>query len=155
MPGKIAGELKQTRPMPPEAEAFFNLRRTADFLVGLVAEALKPADLSPTQYNVLRILRGAGKEGRTCGEIGDRLVARDPDITRLLDRLEKRSLIARSRESKDRRVITVRITSAGLQTLRQLEKAVEEAIRLPLSRLGNGRLSTLIQLLEEIRTPEN
>ncbi len=134
--------------MTLEAEAFLNIRRTADFLVGRVADVLKPADLSLTQYNVLRILRGAGDDGRTCGEIGERLVTRDPDITRLLDRLEKRRLIARARDSRDRRVITVRITHEGALLLKQLDSPVDSAVRGALSRLGAKGLSHLIELLE-------
>ena len=93
------------------------LQRTADRLHWRLSEMLKPHGLSPTQYNALRILRGAGDEGRSCSEIAERMINRDPDITRLVDRLERRGLVARSREGRDRRVITTRITPAGLELL--------------------------------------
>ena len=100
----------------PEEAAFLDLLRATDMLSrGLIA-VLKTADLSSTQYNVLRILRGA-PEGLPCGEVANRMITRDPDITRLLDRLEKRGLISRSREIKDRRTVTARITPAGLKLL--------------------------------------
>ncbi len=152
MAGKIALELKQTRPLSLEAEAMLNIKRTTSYLEAAVAHALKTHDLSSTQYNVLRILRGAGKAGLPCREIGERLVTREPDITRLLDRLEKRGLLGRSRESQDRRVITVRITDAGLAALKELDHPVEDAVRQPLRRLGTDRLAQLIEMLEEVRS---
>ncbi len=152
MAGRIALELKQTRPLSLEAEAMLNLKRTTSYLEAAVARALKIQDLSSTQYNVLRILRGAGKAGLPCREIGERLVTREPDITRLLDRLEKRGLLGRSRESQDRRVITVRITDAGLAALKELDHPVEDAVRQPLRKLGTDRLAQLIEMLEEVRT---
>src|SRR6202171_508703 len=102
------------RPAHPEEAAFLDLLRATDMLSrGLIA-VLKQEDLSATQYNVLRILRGA-PEGLPCGEIANRMITKDPDITRLLDRLEKRGLISRTREVKDRRTVTARITPAGLK----------------------------------------
>src|SRR5277367_2944384 len=97
------------RPAPcPEELAYLELCRTTDLLSRNLAPLLKPEDLSATQYNVLRILRGA-PEGLPCGEIGNRMITRDPDITRVLDRLEKRSLISRCRETKDRRTVWTKI----------------------------------------------
>src|SRR5690349_12161715 len=90
---------------------------------------IKSHGLSPTQYNVLRILRGSGEQGRTCGEIGDRMITRDPDITRLLDRMEKRGLIRRERQSKDRRVILAYITPEGLDVLTRLDAVIPETIK--------------------------
>ena len=113
----------------PEQEAFLAVLRTADALMGDLADLLKPHGLSPTQYNALRILRGAGAgccdgghhdpaaKGIACREIGDRMITRDPDLTRLLDRLEARGLIARARDSSDRRVVTTRITASGFGAL--------------------------------------
>src|SRR5579862_7012318 len=99
MGGRLRAEIKQTRPFESlEAEAVLNVQRTADLFFRATSEALKSADLSPTQYNALRILRGAGKEGLACNEVGERMVARDPDITRLLDRLEDRGLVQRERD---------------------------------------------------------
>src|SRR5688572_11825070 len=107
----LQSEIKQRKPFQlREEELFLNIVRTADLLARKGSELFKDADLSPNQYNVLRILRGAGAEGLACGEVGERMVTRDPDITRLLDRLEKRDLVRRSREKGDRRVVTARIT---------------------------------------------
>ena len=107
----IQAEIKQTKPFKSlEEEASVALVRTADQLARRGAEMLKRHGLSPTQYNALRILRGAGEKGMACSEIGERMINHDPDITRLIDRLERRGLVVRSREQKDRRVITTRIT---------------------------------------------
>jgi DNA-binding MarR family transcriptional regulator len=151
VPGRIAAELKQTRPMSLPEEALLNIHRTAGHLEAGMAELLKPAGLSAGQYNALRILRGAGKAGLACREIGERMVTRDPDITRLLDRLEKRGLTARSRESADRRVITVRITAAGLRLLRPLDGAVARFVARQMGKLDSKRLRALIDALELVR----
>src|SRR6266480_2682031 len=105
-------ETKPHRRTCPEEAAFLELIRTTDMLSRPFAHLLKTEELSQTQYNVLRILRGS-PEGLACGEIGNRMITRDPDITRLLDRLEKRGLISRCREPKDRRTVVVRMTPAG------------------------------------------
>src|SRR6202049_3943019 len=104
------------QPECPEEAAFLELVRTTDLLSRGLVRVLKTEDLSATQYNVLRILRGA-PEGLLCGEIASRMITRDPDVTRLLDRLEKRGLISRCRETKDRRTVMARITQAGLKLL--------------------------------------
>jgi DNA-binding MarR family transcriptional regulator len=138
--------------MPSSEEAaFLDLLRTTDMLSrGLVA-ILKPEDLSSTQYNVLRILRGA-PEGLPCGEIAKRMITRDPDITRLLDRLEKRGLISRSREARDRRTVMARITGAGLKLLARFDEPIQEAHRKQLGHLGRERLRLLTDLLREARS---
>lgn len=135
-----------------EVEAFLNLQRTADALLRGIEAVLKPFGLSPTQYNVLRILRGAGPEGLACRHIGDRMLTRDPDITRLLDRLEARKLVSRTREQKDRRVLTTRVTEAGLEILKQLDAPIAQAHRKQLGHLGEARLRTLSSLLELARS---
>jgi DNA-binding MarR family transcriptional regulator len=112
---------------------------------------LKRWELSPAQYNVLRILRGAEPDGLNCRGIGQRMIAHDPDITRLLDRLEKRGLAQRQRDRVDRRVITTRITETGLALLAQADRPVEEFNRQLMGSLGAERLRTLIQLLDELR----
>ncbi len=145
-------EIQQTKPFHNlEDEALVALQRTADRLHWRLSEMLKPHGLSPTQYNALRILRGAGDEGRACSEIAERMINRDPDITRLVDRLERRGLVARSREGRDRRVITTRITPAGLELLQSLDRPIEEFNRKMLGPLGEQRLRTLVQLLEAAR----
>jgi DNA-binding MarR family transcriptional regulator len=135
----------------PEEAAFLDMLRATDMLSrGLIA-VLKSEDLSMTQYNVLRILRGA-PGGLPCGEIANRMITRDPDITRLLDRLEKRGLISRSRETKDRRMVTARITPAGLKLLGSLDEPVQTTHRKQLGHLGRNRLRALTELLHEARS---
>lgn len=148
----IQAEIQQTKPFSSlEDEALVSLHRTADRLQWRLSEMLKAHGLSPTQYNALRILRGARDEGRACSEIAERMINRDPDITRLLDRLERRGLVARSREGRDRRVITTRITPAGLELLQALDEPVEELNQKMLGPLGEQQLRTFIRLLEAIR----
>lgn len=148
----IQAEIQQTKPFSSlEGEALVALQRTADQLQWRLSEMLKPYGLSPTQYNALRILRGAKDEGRACSEIAERMINRDPDITRLVDRLERRGLVARSREDRDRRVITTRITPAGLALLESLDHPVEEFNRRTLGPLGKEQLRTLLRLLEVAR----
>jgi DNA-binding MarR family transcriptional regulator len=134
----------------PEEKAFLDLLRTCDLLSRGAAYVLKAEDLSPTQYNVLRILRGEPK-GLPCGEIGCRMITRDPDITRLLDRLEKRGLISRFRDTEDRRVVLTRISSEGLKVLSRLDIPVQDAHRKQLGHLGRARLRQLADLLEVAR----
>ena len=134
----------------PEEAAFLDLLRTCDLLSRGPAQVLKAEDLSATQYNVLRILRGA-PEGLPCGEIGSRMITRDPDITRLLDRLEKRELISRCRETKDRRMVMARITPGGFKLLGRLDAPVQEAHRKQLGHLGRERLRALAELLQASR----
>lgn len=150
---KRGAQPRNKRPGMPSSEeaAFLDLLRTTDMLSrGLVA-ILKPEDLSSTQYNVLRILRGA-PEGLPCGEIAKRMITRDPDITRLLDRLEKRGLISRSREARDRRTVMARITGAGLKLLARFDEPIQEAHRKQLGHLGRERLRLLTDLLREARS---
>jgi DNA-binding MarR family transcriptional regulator len=150
-PSRIAGAIKQTKPFQgPEHAAYIAIQRAASELTQDVTELLKPAGLSGAQYNVLRILRGAGKGGLACGEIGDRLVARDPDITRLLDRMEQRGLVSRARQEDDRRVVTARITRKGLDLLGDLDERVHGLHRVQLSHLGATKLAQLIQLLNAV-----
>ena len=134
----------------PEEEAFLDLLRTTDLLSRGPAQVLKAEDLSATQYNVLRILRGA-PEGLACGEIGNRMITRDPDITRLLDRLEKRGLISRARDTKDRRMVLTHITPDGLKLLARLDEPVQEMHRRQLGHLGRERLRQLANLLSACR----
>ncbi len=130
--------------------AFLDLLRTTDILSRRLIPVLKSADLSSTQYNVLRILRGA-PAGLACGEIAGRMITRDPDVTRLLDRLEKRGLISRSRETKDRRTVMTRITPDGLKLLSRLDEPVRAAHRRQLGHLGRNRLRALTDLLRAAR----
>jgi DNA-binding MarR family transcriptional regulator len=150
---KRESHAKDKRPGIPSSEeaAFLDLLRTTDMLSRGLVTILRPEDLTSTQYNVLRILRGA-PEGLPCGEIAKRMITRDPDITRLLDRLEKRGLISRSREARDRRTVMARITSAGLKLLARLDEPVQEAHRKQLGHLDRGHLRLLTELLREARS---
>lgn len=124
--------------------------RTTDLLSRAPAQLLKTEELSSTQYNVLRILRGA-PEGLLCGEVAARMISRDPDITRLLDRLEKRGLIARSRQQRDRRMVLARITEDGLALLERLDEPMQEVHRRQLGHLGRKLLRELTSLLTATR----
>ncbi|MBC7924269.1 MAG: MarR family transcriptional regulator [Bryobacteraceae bacterium] len=152
MPGKLLVELQQTQPFSSlEEEAVLNLRRTADLMEREMSAVLKPYTLSSVQYNVLRILRGAGAEGAHCKKVGERMVTPEPDVTRLVDRLEQRGFVFRQRTEKDRRFVTVCITQEGLDLLASLDQPVREVSYKTLHRLGSEKLNTLIGLLEEIR----
>jgi DNA-binding MarR family transcriptional regulator len=135
------------RKAPSRQDALFlELLRTTDTLTRRMAHLLKGEDLSTTQYNVLRILRGAA-EGLTCGEVANRMITRDPDITRLLDRLERRGLTSRCRETKDRRMVLTRITPVGLELLGKLDEPVQDAHRKQLGHLSGKELAALSELL--------
>ena len=137
-------------PSCPEEAAYLELVRTTDMLSRPLSQLLKPEELSSNQYNVLRILRGA-RGGLPCGEIGNRMITRDPDITRLLDRLEKRELIARWRDAVDRRVVMAKITPAGMKLLARMDEPVQQAHRRQLGHLGRERLRALTRLLQAAR----
>lgn len=147
---ELQGGSKRRGSLPEEA-AFLDLLRTTDMLSRGLARILKTEDLSATQYNVLRILRGA-PDGLPCGEIASRMITRDPDITRLLDRLERRGLISRYRETKDRRMVLARITPEGLKLLARLDEPVQDTHRKQLSHLGRERLRALTELLQAARS---
>ncbi|HEX9937967.1 MAG TPA: MarR family transcriptional regulator [Longimicrobium sp.] len=154
MPGKIQREILQNKPIPSlEEEAYLNVQRTANVLLQGLTEVLRGHDLTPTQYNVLRILRGAGDKGLTAGEVGDRMITRDPDVTRLLDRLEKRGLASRWRCTTDRRVVWTRITDAGLAAIAPLDAEIAELHLAQLAHIGAEGLTSLIALLEAAREP--
>ena len=116
-----------------------------------MVEGLKPSGLSPSQFNVLRILRGAGPEGLACGAVCERMVNYDPDLTRLLDRLEAAALVEKIRDAKDRRVVKARITKAGLRAVEKADSAVRERLVGTLRSLGPRRLEMLADLLEMAR----
>jgi DNA-binding MarR family transcriptional regulator len=134
----------------PEEVAHLEMMRTMEALSHKFVHVFKAEDLSSTQYNVLRILRGA-PEGLPCGEIGNRMVTRDSDITRLLDRLEKRSLVSRQRETKDRRTVWTQITPKGLELLARLDEPMLTTHIKLLGHLGTKRLKLLADLLRLVR----
>jgi DNA-binding MarR family transcriptional regulator len=138
------------RPGSREEAVFLDLLRTCDLLSRRPAQLLKIEDLSATQYNVLRILRGS-PEGLPCGEIASRMITRDPDVTRLLDRMEKRGLITRSRDNKDRRTVVGRITPDGIKLLARLDEPIQEIHRKQLGHFGGNQLWSLTELLAAAR----
>lgn len=135
----------------PEEEALLNLLRTADCLQRVLQRKIRPWGITSTQYNVLRILRGAQPRGLTCSAIGDRMITAEPDITRLLARLRALKLIRQQRDKHDRRVLWTQISPAGLALLEETDSAVQQFPRELLGHLGDEQLATLIQLLEQAR----
>jgi len=149
---RLQDEIKQTRPFAGlEQEAYLSLGRTWAILDHSTAESLRVHEITPTQYNVLRILRGAGEDGLCRGEVMERMVARVPDATRLLDRMESAGLIMRERSREDRRFVTTRITEKGLQLLAELDEKVLELHRRQFAGLDEKALRLLIELLGAVR----
>lgn len=154
MVDRLRTEIKQKRPFSSvQQEVVLALMRTADQLAVPMLDVLRPVNLSLSQYNVLRILRGAGSEQLPCGEITSRMVRREPDLTRLLDRLEARGLVERERSTTDRRSVLTQITPAGLELLEQLDRPMEDRIRGTLSHVPAKRLRELLEILEQARRP--
>ncbi len=148
----LRDELKQTRPFRSvEQEALLSIERTAAVLGYAFAEQLKAYDLTPTQYNVLRILRGAGDSGLCRHEVRSRLLAPVPDVTRLLDRMESAGLIERERDSEDRRLVRTRITKQALGVLAKLDGPIEEIHQRQLGHMSKADLKRLVALLAEAR----
>ncbi len=147
---RLADEIKSKPFAHLEDEAMLNIVRTADILMQRANYVLKQFEVSGPQYNVLRILRGS-RDGISCGQIAERMITRDPDITRLLDRLETRGLIRRERNGQDRRVVMAYITSCGLQMVERLDPVMVEEHRRQFSVLGEAKLRRLIELLEQAR----
>jgi len=153
MSASVKSSLDKPKPLRSlEQAVFLNIQKVADVLMSEVAQALRPVELSPTQYNVLRILRAAGPEGLPCGRIGEKMLTREPDMTRLLDRLEKRKLIERWRDTADRRVVRGRIAPDGLKVLAGLDEKILALHRDQLGHLGNPKLRQLADLLENVRS---
>jgi len=154
VPGIVARELKQTSAFrSPEQEAFLGLRVAAARIVEPWAKFLKTtAELTLNQYNVLRILRGSHPTGLPCGDIADRMVARDPDVTRLVDRLSRRGLVTRVRNRQDRRIVEVGITEKGRHILRRLDEHADRMPKALLGHLGPKKLEQLLELLGDVIT---
>lgn len=145
-------EIKQTRPFGSlQEEAYLSVIRTAAMLSHSFNDALKERGITGTQYNALRVLRGAGSKGLCRNEVRDRLVARVPDATRLLDRLERMGLIERERGDDDRRFVTTRITSAGLELLADLDQPTLALHERQFGDEGEAELRTLVAVLERVR----
>ena len=147
-------EIAQTPPFSsPEEEALLNVMRTADLLHREFHRRARDWGITSTQYNVIRILRGAQPHGLPCAAIGDRMITAEPDITRLLNRLKGLKLIRQRRDSNDRRVVITHISEAGLELLRQMEPVIERAPQQLLGHLSPSEVAELIRLLELCRTP--
>jgi len=152
--GRLVKEIRQTKPFAlREEEALLNLGRTYEFLSQRMAELLKQYQLTPTQYNMLRILRGAGADGVTCSQATERMLSPDPDVTRLLDRMEAQDLIRRERSKEDRRVVITRITERGLELTNRIDAPLSQLLRQYLGRVGQARLRDLVDILEALREP--
>ena len=153
MSSSLASEIKQTRPFRSvHEEATLSITRTAAVLEHSLAKALKPFDVTPTQYNVLRILRGAGEEGLCRNEVGRRLIRPVPDVTRLLDRMEELGLVARRRGSTDRRFVTTTLSKKGHEVVDRLDVEICAIHREQLGHLEEPRLRQLIELLTDVRS---
>jgi DNA-binding MarR family transcriptional regulator len=152
----IVQELKQNKPFPSKAqEAAVALLRTADVLRRFIAVIIEPKGITSQQYNVLRILRGAGERGLPTLEIAERMIETTPGITRLIDRLERKKLVARERCATDRRQVFCRITREGLTLLAVLDAPVLEATNKALGVLKKTELASLIDFLDRTREHSN
>lgn len=151
MTPQLRDEIKQKRPFDsPQQVAYLSVQRTASVLGRGPSEVLRRSGLTPTQYNVLRILRGADGP-LTCSEVGERMIALDPDVTRLLDRLEEKELVRRERSTEDRRVVVSEITEKGREIVDDLDEPVAQLHAKQLGHMGEEKLRTLTALLEEAR----
>lgn len=154
MSNTLLDELQQRKPFASLAEeAHLNLSRTEAVLQEGIDRVLKPHGVSATQYNVLRILRGAGPKGLCRNEIRDRLLTRMPDVTRLLDRMEEAGLVTREREAADRRLVTTRLTRHGRELVDSLDGPVAKEHERRLGHLKDSELRTLVRLLTRARHP--
>ncbi|HET6700290.1 MAG TPA: MarR family transcriptional regulator [Gemmatimonadaceae bacterium] len=145
-------DIRQRKPFTSlEQEAQLSVVRTASLLVDAFEQMLKPYGITATQYNVLRILRGAEPDGLCRNELRDRMLTRMPDVTRLLDRMEDAKLVARARDSEDRRLVSTRITAKGLRVLDEVDSAVTAEHMRRFHHLGRTQLRTLIDLLSAVR----
>jgi DNA-binding MarR family transcriptional regulator len=155
MSNDLRSEIKQTRPFGSlQQEAYLSVGRTWARLEHQMGAALKPFGVTPTQYNVLRILKGAGSKGLCRSEIMERMIARVPDATRLLDRMEAAGLIDRARDAADRRFVTTRITQKGLRLVADTEEPVMALHGTQFDAVAEEDLRQLVRVLERVRRPE-
>jgi len=140
--------------LPLEDQIFVAILKTADGLSQQAEQLIKSAGLTMAQYNVLRILRGAEPDGLLCRGISDRMISRDPDMTRLLDRMESHGFITRQREKEDRRVVKTRITDEGLAVLKKLDQPVRELHKGQFGHMSASQLKALAKLLEQVEKRE-
>jgi DNA-binding MarR family transcriptional regulator len=136
--------------IPLEDQLFVALLKASDSLASQADQLIKANGLTSAQYNVLRILRGAGPEGLPCNTVAERMISRDPDMTRLLDRMEKRDVITRERQKEDRRVVKARITDEGLKLLKKMDAPIRQLHKSQFAHMTSARLKTLMDLLTEV-----
>jgi DNA-binding MarR family transcriptional regulator len=152
MASHLRDEIKQTRPFARRSdEALLSILRTATVLEHGSNELLRPFGITMTQYNVLRILRGAGVRGLCGRDVGERLISRVPDVSRLLDRMAEMGLLAKERDTADRRHVTARITPQGRRVLTKATPILARYGRERVERLSAGRVGALIEALGTIR----
>ncbi len=152
MTTRVREAMRPSRPFPSlEAEVLVALRRTAAALDHAINDALKPWRLTGTQYNVLRILRGAGGEGLCGREVGDRMIAHVPDVPRMLERMADAGLVRRERDETDRRHTTARITAQGLRLLEEIDPALTALHRRAVRGVGREALRAFANTLDVIR----
>jgi DNA-binding MarR family transcriptional regulator len=155
MTGSLRDDIRQRAPFTSlEQEALLNVLRTGTHLLDSLDLMLKEYGLGATQYNVLRILRGAQSDGICRNDLRDRMLTRMPDMTRLLDRLEEAGLVVRARDDEDRRMVRTRVTPAGLRLLAELDGPIDELHRRQLGHLTETQLRTLVELLTLVRQRE-
>ena len=149
----LKAEIAQERPFSSlEEEALLNILRTADCLQRTFHKISKDWGVTSTQYNVLRILRGAHPNGLKCAAIGERMITAEPDITRLVARLKALKLVKQQRDRHDRRVVWTHISESGLDLLERMDPVVQRAPKDLLGHLGEEELGTFIRLLEDARS---
>lgn len=149
---RLQAEIQQTRPFRSRRqEAFLGILRSADILKRAVTVLLEPFDITPQQYNVLRILRGAGTEGLPTLAIAERLIEQAPGMTRLVNRLESKGWVARKRNPEDRRQVDCRLTAAGNKLLERIEPVMVKADEGMLAALTAEQIDALIGLLDQVR----
>jgi len=145
----------KTSPALLETNLFVAFMQIADVFGNEAEQLVKTAGLTGAQYNVLRILRGAGSEGLACREIGERMISHDPDITRLLDRMEKRGLITRERQTDDRRVVKTCVTAKGLEILKTLDHPVRDLHKRQFRGMSATQLNTLAKTLGQLHLQQS
>lgn len=151
---KLSELIQQPRFETAGQEAVLNIVVTGSWLMSEMASSMAPFGVTPAQYNVLRILAGSAPDRLTCSDIGGRLLDRTPDVTRLLNRLEKARLISRTRSRTDRRVVRVGLTDQGRELLQKMDPVVNELNRRLSRHLSDDELAQLSDLLERLRTDQ-
>lgn len=147
---KLKQRLKQTRFQSLHQEAMLNLLVAASFLEGTMDRLCAGFGITHQQYNILRILKGAGESGHPCGEIAERMIHPSPDVTRRLDALEREGFVERTRSTEDRRVVITRITDKGLQLLDSMNSALQEHANNFSNQVSEADCEELSRICEQI-----